>query len=64
MLTLDYPHRKLLLSDQVLASGRSPGVQPMLIEDTIPVADLAAGGATIRAAVDSGGLGLSLARSL
>jgi len=60
LLTLDYPHHKLLLGDGVLAGSRSPDVLPMRMAGGIPMVDLAAGDTTIRAAVDSGGLGLSV----
>jgi predicted aspartyl protease len=64
LLTLDYPHHKLLLRDGVMAGSRSPDVLPMGMAGGIPVVDLAAGDTTIRAAVDSGGLGLSVPASV
>jgi hypothetical protein len=60
LLTLDYPNRKLLLSDGLLAGSLSPDVLPMKMPGGIPMVDLATGSSTIRTAVDSGGLGLSV----
>ncbi|HKF48269.1 MAG TPA: retropepsin-like aspartic protease [Terracidiphilus sp.] len=64
LLTLDYPHHRLRVSDGVLAGSRNHDVVPMTMPGGIPVVDLAAGGTTIQAAVDSGGLGLSVPASV
>jgi hypothetical protein len=60
LLTLDYPNQKLVMSDGRLAGSLSPGIVAMKMSGGIPMVDLVAGGATIHAAVDSGGLGLSV----
>jgi hypothetical protein len=60
LLTLDYPHHRLLLSCGELAPDGARAVLPFRMPDGIPVVSLAIGAIHIDAQIDSGGAGLSL----
>lgn len=63
LLTLDFPHKKLLLGGGSLTASGDPGVLPFEMPKGIPMVALKINGQSADAAVDSGGLGLSLPES-
>jgi hypothetical protein len=60
LLTIDYPRKRLSLSEGTLAGNSNPNILPMLMPGGIPVIEIAIAGEQVRAGVDSGGIGLSL----
>jgi len=64
LLTLDFRRHKLLLSEGRLAGSRNSDVLPMRMRGGIPEVELTAGGAPFEAAIDSGGIDLSLTQEV
>jgi hypothetical protein len=64
LLTLDYPHGVVTLSDGELEPDGGRTVHPFRMPQGVPVADIIIGGIQIGALLDSGGAGLSLPESL
>lgn len=59
LLTLDYPRRRLVLEEGKLAPGDAH-VLALEMPDGIPFADISIAGQSVKAGIDSGGLGLSI----
>jgi predicted aspartyl protease len=64
LLTLDYPHRRLMVEDGSLAGRPGAHVLPMKMPDGIPLVEISLAGKTQPAAVDTGALGLSIPASM
>lgn len=60
LLTLDYPHRQLLLSEGTVTPAGPGSVLPFRTPYGIPIISLNVGGVEVPAQVDSGGTGLSI----
>jgi Aspartyl protease len=63
VLTLDFPDRCLRLEDAGLGDGPDPNVLPFTTPRMVPVVELAIGGRTFPAQIDSGGGGINIPRS-
>lgn len=64
LLTLDYPHSRITLSDGRLQPDGDRTVHAFRMPDGVPVADLTIGNVLVAALIDSGGAGLSLPERL
>jgi len=64
LLTLDFPNRKLLLSDGALKPDGGHSVLPFRMPEGVPIVPMRVDGVHIDAQIDSGGGGLSLPENL
>jgi predicted aspartyl protease len=64
LLTLDFQHGRILLSNESLATGGDPKILPFRMRRGIPIVTLSIDGQQIDAAIDSGSQGLALPESL
>lgn len=64
LLTLDFPNRKLMLSDGALKADGGHSVLPFRMPDGVPIVLLRIDGVVVDAQIDSGGAGLSLPENL
>jgi predicted aspartyl protease len=64
LLTLDYPHGIMTLSEGELEPDGGRTVHPFRMPQGVPVADITIGGVQIGALLDSGGAGLSVPEHL
>ncbi len=64
LLTLDYPHSRIILADGQLETDGDRRVHAFRMPDGVPIADLTIGTVHIGALLDSGGAGLSLPERL
>lgn len=60
MLTLDYPHHKLMLDEGSLAGASEAHVLPIRMPNGVPLVEIAIAGGKSEAGIDSGGVGLSV----
>ncbi len=60
MLTLDYPHHKLIVDDGSLAGTSAEHVLPLRMPGGVPLVEIGIAGIEAQAGIDTGGVGLSV----
>jgi hypothetical protein len=64
LLTLDFPHQQVLLTEGALTPDGEKAVLPFRMPDGVPIASLRVNGQSVEAQFDSGGSGLTLPEGL